>query len=306
MKALSRRSFVRNSALAMAGISIAGTAFAAKKNIHRLSFSTLGCPEWPLPDILTFAELNGFKGIEIRGILGELDLTKCPDFDSKDKIVSFNRIVEDKQLKIVDLGSSAQLHHADAIKRKNNLDSAKKFIDLAGQLNCPYIRVFPDSLPKDQKRKATIDLIINGLIELGEYARGSNVSVLLESHGDGVEKEELFHIMENSAGAHTGMVWDICNMWSVTRESPSLVYDMLKKYIRYTHIRDIKIINGVEHCVLLGQGEAPVKEAVQALEQGNYNGFYGLEWEKLWQPEIEEPGIAFTQFSSEIKKYFKT
>ena len=306
MKALSRRSFVKNSALAIAGVSLAGTAFAAGKNIHPLSFSTLGCPKWTLPDMLTFAELNGFKGIEIRGILGELDLTKCPDFDSRDKIVSFNRSVRDKQLRIVDLGSSAQLHHADAIKRKNNLDSAKKFIDLAEQLNCPYIRVFPDSLPKGQKRKTAIDLIIGGLTELGEYARGSRVSVLLESHGDAVEKEDLFYIMENSASAHTGMVWDICNMWSATGESPSLVYGMLKKYIRYTHIRDIKMINGVEHCVLLGQGEAPVKEAVQALEQGNYDGFYGLEWEKLWQPEIEEPGIAFTQFSSEIKKYFKT
>jgi hypothetical protein len=64
------------------------------------------------------------------------------------------------------------------------------------------------------------------------------------------------------------------------------------------------MINNKLHSTLLGEGEAPVKEAVNVLVNGNYDGYYGLEWEKLWEPDIEEPEVAFPQFISEMKKYF--
>lgn len=306
MKKINRSSFIRQSSLAMIGITFANLAGAMPRiDSHRLSFSTLGCPDWSYTAILKFAAEKGYNGIELRGLLRELDLTKCPEFSNAEKIAVSRKMAEDMGLTIVDLGSSAQLHHADKIKRKNNLDEARKFIDLAQRLNCPYIRVFPDSLPKDQGRNATIDLISEGLLELADYAKGTDVSVLLESHGDGVESSELLRIMKNSENLHVGMVWDVYNMWSVTKESPKRVYEQLGKYIRHTHIKDAKITNGVERYVLLGQGEAPVEEAVQSLEQGGYTGFYSFEWEKLWHPDIEEPDIALAQFPAAIKKYFK-
>ena len=306
MKKINRRSFIKNSSLTVAGIAFVNSALANTKIYPHFSFSTLGCPKWSLPYIINFASDNEYDGIEIRGISGELDITKCPDFSNKEKISSSRKMAEDKQLRIICLGSSAQLHHADEEKRRNNSDEAKKYIDLAQQLNCPYIRVFPDKIPEGQEYKATIDLITRGLIDLGEYAKGSKVSVLLEAHGDIVGIDSLLHIMENCKSPHVGMIWDICNMWSAKKEPPVQVYEKLKKYIRHTHFRDIKYTGNKYRGVLLGQGEAPVKEAVPTLEKGKYDGYYSLEWEKLWDPDIEDPEIAFPQFIKEIKKYFKT
>ena len=45
----------------------------------KLAFSTLGCPKWPWPQILDFAAANGYSAIELRGILGDLDLPKRPE-----------------------------------------------------------------------------------------------------------------------------------------------------------------------------------------------------------------------------------
>jgi sugar phosphate isomerase/epimerase len=306
MKTINRRRFIKSSSLAMAGIVIINSAFTNKKIKPHLSFSTLGCPKWSLPEIINFAADNKYDGIEIRGISGELDITKCPDFSSVEKISSTRKKIEDKKLKIICLGSSAQLHHMDKEKRKNNLDEAKKYIDLAQKLNCPYVRVFPDTIPKGQEYDATIDLITRGLIDLAGYAKGSKVSVLLESHGDITGTDSLLHIMENSKSPNAGMIWDVCNMWSAKKESPALVYEKLKKYIKHTHIIDIKYIGNKYRCVLLGHGEAPIAEAVKALEKGNYDGYYSLEWEKFWDPDIEGPEIAFPQFIKEIKKYLKT
>lgn len=302
MKAINRRSFIKNSTVAIAGIAYAKQNFAFEKAAYHLSFSTLGCPKWTFPEILNFATQHGYEAIEIRGILGEMDLTKCPEF-SPEKIDATKRMIAEKQLRVVDLGSSAELHHPEEEKRKANMDAAKKFIDLAEKLNCPFIRVFPNNLPKDQDRQTILDLITKNLADLAEYAKGSSVTVLVESHGDLIKSDDLLNVMQNVNHPHAGMIWDICNMWTITKEPPALVYDKLKKYIKHTHVKDVKLINGEVHYVLFGEGEAPIAEALQSLQHGGYNGFYSFEWEKLWHPEIQEPEIALAQFPAAIKKY---
>jgi len=304
MKKISRRSFVKSSSVALAGIMYNGNISPLKASAYQISFSTLGCPKWRFPEIVSFASKNGYNGIEVRGILAEMDLTKVPEFSS-DQIAATMRMMEDNKLRFVDLGSSAEMHHTDPTERQNNLDQAKKFIDLAQKLNCPYIRVFPNKLPKeDKERKETKELISKNLTELADYAKGTNVTVLMETHGDAVVTNELVEIMQHAEHPHAGLVWDICNMWTITKEPPSMVYDKLKKYIRHTHVKDVKITDGQIHYVLLGTGEAPLSEAIGALRKGGYNGFYSFEWEKLWHPEIAEPEIAIADFPNAIKKYF--
>jgi len=304
MKTLDRRSFIKNSSLAMAGIVFAKSAFAKTNINHRLSFSTLGCPNWSLSTIINCAADNGYNGIEIRGLLGQLDLTIAPDFNSADKITAIKNTLADKQLEIICLGASTQLHNAaGTTARKNNLDEAKRYIDLAQQLNAKFVRVFPETLPSGEAaRNATMDLISQGLIELANYTNGSNVNILLESHGGVIRIADLLRVMGNSENSHVGMIWDMCNMWSVTRETPTSVYASLKKYIKHLHIKDLK--GSVS--VLLGKGDAPILETVQVLEEGNYDGYYSFEWEKWWYPTIEEPEIALPHFSTEVKKYFNT
>ncbi len=304
MISINRREFLKHASLALGGIVIADQALAKKKYVPHLSFSTLGCPKWSFMQIVNAAVEYGYEGIEIRGIQNYLDITKGPDFGSSKSIEASMKILNDKHLKVVSLDTSTNLHYLDAAKRKSNLDEAKRYIDLAHTLNCPYIRVFPDKLPKDQDRNATFELIISGLKELGEYAKGTNVSVLMETHGEDIVKsDDYLYIMKNADGPHVGLLWDI-GVCTVGNEPYSLFYGKLKQYIKHTHFHDFEIINGVHHLVLLGKGEIPLKEVVKLLETDNYQGFYSFEWEKRWLPDAEEPEIAFPQYIKEIKTYF--
>lgn len=277
--------------------------FAAPKK-PLLSFSTLGCPAWTFSQALQHASTNNYSGIEIRGIKGDLDLPKNPIF-SASNLASTRREAEDKKLKIVNLGSSANMHFLDPDKRQKNLNEAKKYIDLAQQLNCPFIRVFPNDLPKDQDEKATVGAIISSLVELGDYAKSSGVKVLLESHGKVIKSDMLLHIMQETNHTNVGLVWDFFNMWSVTKESPTYMYSQLKKYIFHTHIKDAMLTEKGETYTLLGEGNAPVREALLALKKGGYAGYYSFEWEKLWHPEIQEPEIAFPQFRKTFDTFWK-
>lgn len=304
----SRRNFLRTTlglagaAALQSGPALARPTLAAAK--PRLAFSTLGCPKWSLDTILKTAADSGYDAVEIRGLEGELDLSKRPEFNSPASLSATLRRFRDKKLSICDLGSSAQMHHADPVKRQKNLDEARRFIDMAQQLDCPFVRVFPDSLPKDQDREKTLDLISQGLLELGKHANGSKVQVLLESHGELVTTNYLTRIMGQAEHPHVGLIWDIFNMWVEGKEAPAAVHTALKKYIRHVHVKDARVTGNTHQYVLLGQGDAPLQEAITALRNDGYKGFYSFEWEKMWHPEIAEPELAIPDYPKAIRKYF--
>jgi sugar phosphate isomerase/epimerase len=300
MKPVSRKKFIL-SGLSLLPLSF--LSFSERADDLKLSFSTLGCPDWRFDDILAFASEHDYSGIEFRGVMREMDLTKVPQFGTSEISATLEKMKE-RNLVFTDLGSSAAMHFPEGPERIKNLDEGKRFIDLASKLGCPNVRVFPNELPKDRDRGQTLDLIIRGLQTLGEYAKGSAVRVVLESHGEVIHKKDLLYIMQSAGHDHVGLVWDVCNMWSVTRESPAEVYADLHPYIFHTHIKDLQLINGKENYVLLGKGIAPIFDAVDLLHKNHYSGYYSFEWEKMWHPEIAEPEIALADYPVAMKNHF--
>lgn len=299
-----RKEFLQTSAALIAAI-FAGDQFDLKKNQPLLSFSTLGCPDWTFEQIVIFAAQHGYKGLELRGIQRQLDLVKCNEFNSPENIFSTLKLMKENSLKFVGLGSSANLHFAEGAEREKNLDEGRRFIDLAQKINCPYIRVFPNNFPKSQDKNTTMDLIAKGLLTLGDYAKNKNVKVLMETHGEVTKMDDIEKIMQLAMHPNVGLVWDIANMWSVTKEPPAEVYKKLKKFIHHTHIKDLRMVDGKGQYTLLGNGEVPIFEAIDILSKGGYKGFYSFEWEKLWHPEIEEPEIALADYSKKMKEHFQ-
>ena len=298
-----RKRFLQTSAALMAAI-FAGDLFDLKKKQPLLSFSTLGCPDWTFQQIVNFAVHHGYKGLELRGIQRQLDLVKCNEFNSPENIAATVKLMKEKGLKFIDLGSSANLHFPEGAEREKNLDEARRFIDLAQKINCPYIRVFPNNFPKDQDKNTTMNLIAKGLLTLGDYAKNKKVKVLMETHGEVTKMDDIDKIMQLALHPNVGLVWDIANMWSVTKEPPAEVYKKLKKFIHHTHIKDLKMVDGKGQYTLLGRGEVPIFEAIDILSSGGYKGYYSLEWEKLWHPEIEEPEIALADYAKKMKEHF--
>lgn len=296
---ISRKSFLKYS-LGFLALS----AFDKSKATPKYAFSTLGCPKWSLDEIINCAAKNGYHGIEFRGLQGELELSKCKEFKDEN-IKATKQKLKDNNLVVINLGSSANLHFADSIERKKQIDHGKRFIDLADQLECQFIRVFPNDLPKDQDRNHTIDLIIKGLVELGAYAKPSKVSILLESHGQVVAKDLLHQIMSSTSQPNVGLIWDIWNMWSVTKESPSEVYRKLKDFIKHVHVKDAHLVDNKSNYVQIGKGECPLHESLTALKSSNYDGFLSFEWEKLWHPEIEDPELVIPLYPAIMNQLMK-
>jgi len=301
MRHTTRKEFLQTSGLLL-GAALAKIPFDLKKDKLHLAFSTLGCPDWSFQKITDFAVQHGYTGIEVRGLMRQIDLTKCDEL-TKD-IEATLQLMKNKKLRFVDLGSGCTLHFNEGADREKNINEGKAYIDLAAQLNCPNVRVFPNLLPKDRDKDETMDFIVKGLLELGNYAKASGVMVLMETHGDLVWTHDIEKIMKNASHSNVGLVWDPCNMWTITKEPPLQMYKSLKKYIHHTHIKDAKLVDGKPQYTRLGQGEVPIFEAVDALSKGGYKGYYSFEWEKLWHPELEDPETALADYPLVMKKHF--
>ena len=72
-----RRRFIGASA---ASLALARLSRTAEQKRLPLAFSTLACPDWEWKKILEFAEANHFAAIELRGLMGSLDLPSRPEF----------------------------------------------------------------------------------------------------------------------------------------------------------------------------------------------------------------------------------
>ena len=50
----------------------------------KVSFSTLACPDWTMPQIIATAAGEGYEGIELRFVQGEDSLWRLPVFSGKE------------------------------------------------------------------------------------------------------------------------------------------------------------------------------------------------------------------------------
>lgn len=295
---ITRRGFVAAGAAAVLASRVAG---GAKLEVSKLAFSTLGCPKWELSKILEFAQANGFAGVELRGLMGSLDLPSRPQF-APERIAQTKKEIADDGIKIACLSSSTELHVADAAKRTEGIADGKRFIDLAQVLGAPYVRVFGNKF-EDGTREEVIARVAAGIHEMAEYAGPQGVTVILESHGDFVDSPTLQEVLTRANSKHAGLLWDAHHTYVDGHEQPEHTVAELGKWIRHTHLKDSVPEGKDRKYVLTGKGDVPVERQVEALRKIDYQGYYCFEWEKVWHPDLLEPEVAFPDYVRAIKVY---
>ena len=297
-----RREFLETSAAILAATALPGVALSSAR--LPIGFSTLGCPKWDWPQILDFAAAHGYASIELRGILDTMDLPQRPEF-APDRLAATKAQLAHHELLVSDLGSSANMHEMDAAKRAAALDEGRRFIDLAQSLGAPYIRVFGNQYVPGVARDEMLAHIARGLRELGDYAQGKGVTVLIESHGDFTDSPSLQALLERADSPNVALLWDAHHTFVSGKEEPEATVERLGRYIRHTHLKDSVPAGNDRRYVLTGTGDVPVRRQVEALQKIGYKGFYSFEWEKRWHPEIEEPEVAFAQYATVVTGYLQ-
>jgi sugar phosphate isomerase/epimerase len=267
-----------------------------------MAFSTLGCPDWSFKTILETADRLGYTGLELRGIAGEMDLTKVPELTGS-RLEGTKKDLAALGIVITDLGASARMHEKEKAERDKQLDEGRRFIDLAHALSVPYVRMFGDKLPPDESKATVLKRIIEGFQEMAAHAKAAGVTVLIESHGDFTHSPDLQTILDGVGSDSFKLLWDAHHTFVAGNETPADTWKRLGTYVRHTHLKDSVPAGDDRRYVLTGQGEVPVREQVRVLVTGGYRGYYCFEWEKKWHPEIDAPEIAFPHYAKVMREY---
>lgn len=300
MTEITRREFVAN----MAAVAAAPAVLVGRQQPKRypIAFSTLGCPKWPWNRVLEQAAQMGYAAIELRGIEAQMDLPARPEFTGA-RLAQSRKDLEALGLRVSDLGASARMHEADPTVRAAQLDEGRRFIDLAHKLEVPYVRVFGDKVPPGEAKASAVARVVDGLRTLGEHAKGSGVTVIIESHGDFTDSPTLLTILKGVSLPTVALLWDAHHTFVAGKEDPATTFKALGAYVKHTHLKDSKPEGAEVRYVLTGTGTVPVRETVAVLNRAGYRGYYCYEWEKTWHPEIEEPEVAFPHYADVMRKY---
>lgn len=270
----------------------------------KLAFSTLGCPDWELREIVAAARRWGYDGVELRALGGSLDLLSRSEFGPA-QLATTRKYFADEGVEICCIDTSCVFHSPDASERAKQVEIALAHAAIAAKLGAPLIRIFPDRIQPGAEREETRDWIAAGLREIAErVAEGVNVG--LETHGDFARAEDAAEIVTLANHPQVKLIWDVANSVAAGDEIHQAAR-IVQPYLAHVHLRDAKPVSGSEHWlpVLAGAGRVSFAETLAALEALNYDGFVSFEWEKYWRPEIEEPEVALPNFINAIRELVK-
>jgi len=267
----------------------------------KLAFTTLGCPNWDIDTIIEKALEFGYNGVDFRGLLGKMEIYQLPEF-STDLSTTKKRFAE-VSLEIPCFSSSVRLFTTSKKELEKFLVELKEYGKLCNEFNTPYIRVFGGGIG-DTSREDAVNIVDNNLQEMLKIAKEYDVTLLLETHDDWTNCEYVEEVMNRAKSEYLQVLWDVHHPFRTVGESPELTWKTLGDKIKYTHWKDSYIkedaSRGYQLC-LLGEGDIPLKQLYQLLIENGYDGYFTLEWEKLWCPEIQEPEVAFKLYTKFMK-----
>ena len=255
----------------------------------RLAFSTLAFPGTTLARAASLGSEYGYQGIELRLIDGELIDPSMP----AEERATVRQTLAAVGLPIVAVDSSIRLTGDDPGPELS------RFLELASDWECPLVRVFGGGLSDDPRlRREELEGAAR-VLEAGiPLAERTGVAIAVETHDSFSSAAVVAELLAMVDSPSVGAVWDSHHPHRMG-ESPADVYSAIGRRLLLAQVKDAKRAPGNEadawQLTLLGQGEVPVREMLRLLDEGGYQGWISVEWEKRWHPEIEDPELALPQ-----------
>lgn len=261
----------------------------------KLAFTTLGCPDWNLDTVIARAREYGFDGVDFRGCSGELDIWKLPEFSTYLRDTA--KRLRSARLEVPCISSSARLLADDDEKCAKSMDNLVQSVKVGGALGAALVRVFGGFLgprsPEHALREAAA-----ALDTMAREAAPLGISVLVETHDDWVTGGRLRALMDAASQPNVGVIWDVNHPLRKGGESPEATWEACGRYVRYTHFKDTRLAPDGKTTVfhLVGEGDLPLRQIIDVLRRGGYDGWLTLEWEKKWHPELADPEVVFPHY----------
>jgi len=265
----------------------------------KIAFSTLACPDFSWQDIYSMAKDLGFAGIEIRGLGEEIFAARAKPF-TESEAGNTKQTLKRLNIEIPCFSSGCCLKYRD--KQNENIAEIIGYIALAEKMGADYVRVLGDLEPMPQ---GLVDdnLIIETLRAVKGIAAKAKVTLLVETNGVYSDTKRLRKLLDAVDSPSVAALWDMHHPYRYADEKPEETVANLGGLIRYVHVKDSVMANGRPYYKMMGEGDLPIAEMIDALTAIGYNGYICLEWVKRWAGNLEDAGIVFPHFARFMKPF---
>jgi sugar phosphate isomerase/epimerase len=266
----------------------------------KLSFTTLGCPDWSLQQIAANAQACGYDGVELRTHTDNNHFSPDATAEEAQRTAQMFR---EHGVPVVSVMGYCRFAHLDDAEVAKNQELMRKLIGVARAMKAPYIRTFAGQIPKGATLDAMIVKAGDALRPLAKEAAAAGVKIGLETHDDWCGSGPVLNLIQRIDCANGfGVIYDIFNSFHSGIEPWDVTYKNLKPHILYCHLKDAwQGADGKHHYVPVGAGDLPAAEILRRFKQDGYDSYFSFEWEKKWHPEIENPERVFPHFVHKVK-----
>ncbi len=183
------------------------------------------------------------------------------------------RLFEQSKIRLVSYGTTCRFQSPDPAERRQQVDIAKQFVDLAHDTGALGIKIQPMGFPEGVPKETTIQNFGASLRELGDYGAGRQVEIWMEVHGRGTSDPPVAAAIVKAAGhKNVGVCWN-SNDTDVTNGSVKASFELLKPWIRSVHINE------------LADDRYPWRELFTLLREAKYDRYTFAEVKESKEPE---------------------
>ena len=257
----------------------------------KFSFSTLGCPELSLPEIVALSKANGIDEMELRTIDDRVDLPALfrEQYEAPEKLKAY---LESEGMKVTALDTSLKLVGNTADDRKAFME----FIEWAEALGTTYLRIFDGGTFAPELSEEDLAACLDTLAWWrSERAKnGWKVDVMVETH-DCLTASTAMQQLQDKLEVPIPVLWDTHHTWKKGGECPKETWKTVAESTVHIHIKDSISKPSARHpmtYVMLGEGEFPLDSTLKLLEDAGFSGLVSLEWERKWHPYLEPLSVA--------------
>lgn len=191
--------------------------------------------DWDLPTLISHCKAAHLEGVELRT---EHAHGVEPSIGA-DRRKEVRQRFADAGLTLWGLGTICEFHAAETAKVRSNIESCKKWLELAKDIGAHGVKVRPNGLPDGVPVEKTLEQIGAALQECAKEADSSGVEIWLEVHGKGTQHPpHIRTILDHCKHPRVGACWN-SNGTDIVEGSVARYFELLRPDIKSCHINDL-------------------------------------------------------------------
>jgi len=249
----------------------------------KLGYSTWGMPTIPIDQALASLSNLGYDRIELTVIPGYTTELSMLHRDERGRI---KRLFKEHNLDLPAIAAHSSLLSDDPATHDTNMTRLKQAVDLASELavgdTMPVVNTTPGS--RDEKWDAVVDILVQRVWELVEYAQPRGVTIAMEPHVGAVinTPEKMLQLLKLVDSPYLGVNFDISHFDIIGLTIEETV-PKLAPYTAHTHVKDQRGHVPNFDFLIPGEGDFDYVSYLRAMHNHGYNGYITIEISKMVQ-----------------------